>query len=162
MKKIKLLTFLGIISFLFSATVYADGTSGCGFGTKIWKGKKGMIPHISAASTNSTYTKYLGVTSGTAGCNPDSVVKKNKQTETFIAANEENLFENMSQGQGEYLATYAKLLECSDKDYSEFKTILQENLDSLITAQDAQQIIKQTKKVLLDSSESNHISCNLL
>lgn len=148
MKKTITLIFMIALGLFFS-NAYADGTSGCGFGTEIFKGQKGMVPHLLAATTNGTYTQTFGITSGTAGCKPDSQVNLDRKKEVFVASNFELLSEDMSQGKGEYLAGYAKLFGCSDATVDGFSRMTQIHYEEIFTADGAAtDVIRQTQQIL--------------
>ncbi len=134
---------------MFFAQVYADGTSGCGFGTDIFKGQTGKGPHLLAATTNGTYTQIFGITSGTAGCNPDSQVSLDRKKEVYVVSNFEYLSEEMSQGKGEYLASYAKLFGCSATAVDSFSRMTQANYEKIFADNSAAtDVIRQTEHIL--------------
>ncbi|MFI7919119.1 DUF3015 family protein, partial [Acinetobacter baumannii] len=48
---------------------FSDNDVGCGVGTQVWAGQKGVVPKILAATTNGIFTnQLLGITFGTLGC----------------------------------------------------------------------------------------------
>ena len=162
MKKLMIsLALIGMTS-IFS-NVYADGTSGCGLGTQIWEGKKGLFPHLLAATTNGTSgNQTFGMTSGTSGCKVDGAVQADQKTEVFIAVNFENLSEQMSQGKGEHLAAYGTLMGCPTEKISTFSTLTQENFDQIFTETgSAEEIISNTVKVI-QGDQGLAKSCNIL
>ncbi len=144
--------FAVIVSIGFSlifSQAYADGTSGCGWGTTLFKGKTGKLNHLLAATTNGSYTQIFGISSGTAGCNPDSQVSIDKKQEVFVASNFENISENMAQGKGEYLAGYAKTFGCSSESVKGFSELTQQNFESIFSENGtATEVIQNTKDIL--------------
>ncbi len=49
-----------------SSMAMADNDVGCGVGTQVWAGQKGIAPKILAATTNGIFTnQLLGITFGT-------------------------------------------------------------------------------------------------
>lgn len=49
-----------------SSVAMADNDVGCGVGTQVWAGQKGVVPKILAATTNGIFTnQLLGITFGT-------------------------------------------------------------------------------------------------
>ena len=46
-----------------SSVAMADNDVGCGVGTQVWAGQKGVVPKILAATTNGIFTnQLLGIT----------------------------------------------------------------------------------------------------
>ncbi|MFI7964943.1 DUF3015 family protein, partial [Acinetobacter baumannii] len=58
-----------------SSVAMADNDVGCGVGTQVWAGQKGVVPKILAATTNGIFTnQLLGITFGTLGCRQGGTV----------------------------------------------------------------------------------------
>ena len=148
---------MGVIAFFSNA--YADGNSGCGLGTTIWEGKKGLFPHLLAATTNGTSgNQTFGMTSGTSGCNVDGAVVIEKKQEVFVAVNFDNLSEQMAQGKGEHLAAFGSLMGCSKEQLADFSAVTQEKYSQIFSETgSAKQIIDNTKSVMASSKSCNNI-----
>ncbi len=83
-----------------SSVAMADNDVGCGVGTQVWAGQKGVVPKILAATTNGIFTnQLLGITFGTLGCRQGGTVTA--QVVTFTNENAEALARDMAVGQGE-------------------------------------------------------------
>ncbi|MBT4091859.1 MAG: DUF3015 family protein, partial [Deltaproteobacteria bacterium] len=105
---------LVLFIFGFFQNLLADGTSGCGLGSQIWKGKTGAGFHLVAVTTNGMFFGSSSQTSGTSsGCDNTKAVEREEIQRVYLAQNYDNLIEDASQGQGPYLATYAGLFGCS-------------------------------------------------
>ncbi|MDC4224603.1 MAG: DUF3015 domain-containing protein [Candidatus Manganitrophus sp.] len=99
---------------------------GCGVGTMIFKGQKGVVPQVLAATTNGTLgNQTFGISTGTLGCTQDGVVKNEEKVNVFANANLDNLSQEMAQGQGEHLASLAALLGIPAEHQTDFYTMTQ-------------------------------------
>jgi len=133
----QLLAAVALTAFGLAGTAYAGNGPGCGWGELIFKGQTGLSAHSSAATTNgTTYNQWFGITSGTAGCDPNAVVSNEFQKKLFVASNIDNLSQDMAQGYGDHLDALASLLYITDQDKAGFFSLTQANLPSLMTAAD--------------------------
>jgi len=108
---------------------------GCGWGQILFKGQSGLFAHTSAATTNGTsYNQWFGLTSGTAGCDPDTVVSNEFQRQLFVASNVDNLSRDMAQGGGDHLDALASLLDIPAQDRAGFFAMTQANLPRILAA----------------------------
>ena len=88
----------------------AQENTGCGLGTMVFDGQKGIVPQVLAVTTNGTlWNQTFGITSGTLGCTQDGVVKSYAKLEMFTGANLAGLAGDMAVGQGENLESLAAL-----------------------------------------------------
>jgi len=136
----KRLLGLMVLVGLFAAPAFAanDG-AGCGLGSQLFKGQSGLVPNVLAATTNGTLgNNTFGMTSGTSGCNKDSVVKKEHEQKLFVAANLDNLSQEMAQGQGEHVTALAGLMGCPSTVQGAFAKMSQEKYGQIFTTADAQ------------------------
>jgi hypothetical protein len=91
----------GIVFVLSFNAMAEEKGAGCGLGKMLFEGKSGMVPHILAATTNgSSGNNTFGITSGTSGCEADSVIKREHEQEVFVANNFDNLSQDMARGDG--------------------------------------------------------------
>jgi len=127
-----------LATFGLAGTVHAAGTSngpGCGWGATVFKGQSGLFAHTAAATTNGTsWNQWFGLTSGTAGCDPDTVVSNEYQRKLFVASNMDNLSQDMAQGRGDHLDALASLLYISEQDKAGFFSLTQAQLPILMDA----------------------------
>ncbi|HHH48313.1 MAG TPA: DUF3015 domain-containing protein [Gammaproteobacteria bacterium] len=111
----------------------ADSGPGCGFGTQIFKGQSGLFAHVLAATTNgSTYNQYFGLTSGTLDCNPTSVVSNEFERVNFVAANLDNLSQEMAQGAGSHMQALAAMYDIAPVDRAQFYQLTQREMPKLL------------------------------
>ncbi len=156
----KLTKIAGIVTavFWFSTTLsFAGKTSGCGPGSQIFEGQKGLVPNISAVTTNGTYSSdVFALISGTSGCNPDDVVQTEYETEIFVKANFDKISEEMSQGQGLFLSSYSKLLNCQADTFNQ---VSQQQYDDIFTDMATPQKVLQNTQQLIQENPKLQVAC---
>ena len=109
---------------------------GCGVGQMIFKGQKGVVPQVLAATTNGTFgNQTFGISTGTLGCTQDGVVKNDQKVNMFAGVNLENLSQEMAQGKGESLASLASLLGVPADHQSEFFALTQEQYTAIFPSE---------------------------
>jgi hypothetical protein len=116
----------------------ADDDIGCGLGTQLWEGEKGLAPKVLGATTNGTVgNQTFGITTGTLGCSSEGVITANARLRMFAGANLDNLARDMAYGQGETLDAFATLMRVSDDDKPEFFRFARSNFSALFSDDDA-------------------------
>ena len=121
-----------------SVALAGDPDVGCGWGTSIFKGKKGVAPKVMAATTNGCLgSQTFGISSGTAGCTQGGIVKAEAQLNMYAGANIDQLASDMAAGQGESLDTLAYLLGIADADKPEFFRLAKSNFGVLFPSDQA-------------------------
>ncbi len=104
-----------------SGAAFADPDIGCGLGTQIWTGSKGIAPKVLGATTNGTSgSQTFGITSGTLGCHKGGTVRADAKVQIFTGANLDRLARDMAQGGGETLDAFATLLGIRNEDKAAF------------------------------------------
>ena len=104
-----------------AAGAFADPDIGCGLGTQIWTGPKGVGPKVLGATTNGTLgNQTFGISSGTLGCRQGGTVTADAKVQLFTSGNLERLARDMAHGDGETLDAFAALLGIRDEDRSAF------------------------------------------
>ena len=151
----KLLFFLFFLSTSFS--VFGEETGpGCGLGTQMNEGKKGIGPHVMAMSTNQSSSQASAITSGTSGCDSNATVKKDWKQMHFVTHNYFDLLNDFSKGDGLYLNAYADLLGCKNLNSYILKKDLKLKFNDLSSNLDPAFLHKTTKKVI----HSRQLSCS--
>jgi hypothetical protein len=118
-----------------SSAVFADSDIGCGLGTQVWQGQKGLGPKIFGATTNGTFgNQTFGITFGTLGCRQNGVVTASARLGEFIGNNQESLARDMSVGQGESLNVLANLIGIKAQDKSAFFKATKDNFSTIYAA----------------------------
>lgn len=134
------------IASVFAASTFAAGygSAGCGLGSVVLGSEEGFV-QIFAATTNGTSgNQTFGITSGTSNCTSAGIAVNDMQQEYFAEANFESLQQEMAQGHGENLSTFAALF---GQDEAQFSSLVRDNYDS-ITADNAHQMVANIRMVL--------------
>ncbi len=150
---------LAVVALMMSLPVGAmaanENVGGCGWGSKLMDGNRGIAPQVLAVTTNGTLgNQTFGITSGTSGCTQDGVVKSNWKTAMFIDGNKTKLARDMSTGSGETLESLAKLIGIQDQHKAAFFQATKDNF-SRIFASDSpttDQVVASLKQVLAADS----------
>ena len=132
-----------------SSVAMADNDVGCGVGTQVWAGKKGVAPKILAATTNGIFTnQLLGITFGTLGCRQGGTVTA--QVVTFTNKNAEALARDMAVGQGESLNVLAELMQIKPQDKDRFFKVSKANFGEIYSTnnQNTLQVLASLQNVM--------------
>lgn len=139
MKKLVIGVTVVMLSAVWSGAALAESRGGgCGLGYLVWKGQKGVLPQVSAATTNGIAgagflnSQTVGMTIGTSGCNPDAMVMNESDKAYFAQVNFDHLKRDMARGDGEYLATMATLMGVDDADRTAFYALTRERYTELV------------------------------
>ena len=132
-----------------SSVAMADNDVGCGVGTQVWAGQKGVVPKILAATTNGIFTnQLLGITFGTLGCRQGGTVTA--QVVTFTNENAETLARDMAVGQGESLNVLAELMQIKPQDKDRFFKVSKANFGEIYSTnnQNTLQVLASLQNVM--------------
>ena len=147
----KLITILSLIAAFPTLAMAVDNVGGCGVGSMVFKGQKGIAPQVLAVTTNgSTGNQTFGITSGTLGCTQDGVVTSNMKTAMFIESNKDQLARDMSVGSGETLAALSHLLGVEAQDQVAFNRLAKNNVARIFTTESVatEQVVASLREVL--------------
>ncbi len=109
-----------------TGAAFADPDIGCGLGTQIWTGSKGIAPKALGATTNGSFgNQTFGITSGTIGCRQGGTVTADAKVQIFTGANLDRLARDMARGSGETLDAFASLLGIRTEDKPAFFRLTQ-------------------------------------
>ena len=125
-----LVTFISLSGSVFAA---GYGGSGCGPGSLVAGTSPGAIQLV-GVTTNVILspTQYSAISSGFSNCNPQGLVKLEKEREIFAQTNYSSLVREMAVGDGENLRTLAGMYGCSKESYGVFNSMVQENFEHII------------------------------
>ncbi|MEI1679874.1 DUF3015 family protein [Acinetobacter baumannii] len=132
-----------------SSVAMADNDVGCGVGTQVWAGQKGVVPKILAATTNGIFTnQLLGITFGTLGCRQGGTVTA--QVVTFTNENAEALARDMAVGHGESLNVLAELMQIKPQDKERFFKVSKANFGEIYSTnnQNTLQVLASLQNVM--------------
>ena len=135
MKKL-LMVSVALASFItLSGAAFAAGYggSGCGPGSLVAGTSPGAIQLV-GVTTNVILspTQYSAITSGFSNCNPQGLVKLDKEREIFAQTNYSSLVREMAAGEGENLNTLAGMYGCSKESHGAFNSMVQKNFEHLV------------------------------
>ena len=151
----KLVVVALMMSLPVGAMAANENVGGCGWGSKLMDGNRGIAPQVLAVTTNGTLgNQTFGISSGTSGCTQDGVVKSAWKTAMFIDGNKTKLARDMSTGSGESLESLAKLIGIQDQHKAAFFQATKDNF-SRIFASDSpttDQVVASLKQVLAADS----------
>ena len=119
------------------SSVFAENSGvGCGLGAMVFEGKKETVVfQMLASTTNGTFgNQSFGITSGTLGCTNDGIVMNDEKVGVFASVNLENLKQDMAQGEGEHLTSFATLLGVSNAHQPGFFALTQDKYSSLFAS----------------------------
>ena len=117
-----------------SSAAMADNDIGCGLGTQVWQGQKGLAPKVLGATTNGLASQTVGITFGTLGCRQNGVITASARLGEFMGTNQESLARDMSVGQGESLNVLANLIGIKAQDKSAFFKATKDNFSNIYAA----------------------------
>ena len=152
MKKLLILSLM--VGLVYIPSAFAGNASGCGLGSIVWQGQKGLVPNLLAVTTNGTSaSQTFGITSGTSNCDANATVDIRAAQEIFVAANLDSLSQDMAQGQGQYVEALAGLMGCPVTVRSDFSRMTQESYSGIFTSAqpDASAVIGSLKAALLQN-----------
>jgi Protein of unknown function (DUF3015) len=152
MKKL-LMVGVVLVTFLnFSGAAFAAGYggSGCGPGSLVAGTAPGgtQLVGVTMNSTIFKPTQMSAISTGFSNCNPQGLVKLEKEREVFAQSNYSSLVREMAEGKGENLSTLAGMYGCSQESYGEFNSMVQENFEHIVQSEST------TSNQMLDSIEN--------
>jgi len=101
---------IALVLILAPATAsLADNDVGCGVGTEVWKGQKGLVPHLLASMTNGIAFNSISLTFGLINCDPNTEVTVDAQLKAFASTNIDRLARETAAGGGAALDVLAAL-----------------------------------------------------
>lgn len=119
-------------SLLGGGVARAAGDTGCGLGSQIWEGQSSIPAKVLAATTNGTLgNQTFGISSGTLGCQPGSVIKAEQRINVFAGANIDRLAREIALGEGETLDALASLYGVPAGDRAAFAELARANFDAI-------------------------------
>ena len=125
-RSIRGLIFTALLVAIPTGAAFADPDIGCGLGTQIWTGSKGIAPKVLGATTNGSFgNQTFGITSGTIGCRQGGTVTADAKVQIFAGSNLDRLARDMAQGGGETLDAFASLLGIRTEDRPAFFRLTQ-------------------------------------
>jgi Protein of unknown function (DUF3015) len=134
----------------------ADNVGGCGWGSKLFTGQKGVFPQILAVTTNGTSgNQTFGISSGTSGCSQDGMVTSAWKTAAYVDGNMNKLALDLSRGEGESLDSLAQLVGVDAADRAEFALTLKENFSTIFPSESvtSEQVVVALRGVVASNAD---------
>lgn len=150
---------LAIVALLIVSPIgvaMAESNVGCGVGTMIFEGQKGVPQEVLAATTNGILgNQTFGISSGTLGCARDSVIKSPVKVSMFIDTNLDKLAYDMAVGQGETLDSLANLIGMDDAHKATFFRVAKSHYAEIISSEYAstEDVVAALNRVLGEDSD---------
>lgn len=145
----------GILALVVGSHALAAGDAGCGLGSVVIK-KNSKLMQLFAITTNGTFSsQFFGITSGTSNCSASGLVQNDRNVEVFVAANQQDLSNEMARGQGEKLSTLATLNGCGSLESQKvFASMTQKSYEKIMTSSEmkSEEIVTNLKKAMQDDS----------
>jgi hypothetical protein len=116
---------------VYAGAAIADNDVGCGVGTQVWEGQKGLLPKLGASCTNGLTFQSISITFGLLNCNGRDTVTADAELRKFAAANIDRLARETARGEGETLEAFASLLGVTESDRPLFGRWAQSHFDEL-------------------------------
>ncbi len=115
-----------------AGSAMAQNNVGCGWGSALFNGQKGVAPQVLAATTNGTSgNQTFGITFGTSGCTQDGVVSSSWKISMFIDGSRVALARDAAAGQGENLDALASVMGVKADDRAAFAAAIKSNFGSV-------------------------------
>jgi Protein of unknown function (DUF3015) len=130
-------------------------STGCGLGTIVFEGQKGIAPQILAVTTNGTSgNQTFGISSGTLGCTQEGVVRPPTKVRMLLMSSLDNLAVDVARGDGETLTSLASLLSVEEQDRPRFFSALQNNFVRIFPNENvtAEQVLVSMNAVLAEDA----------
>ena len=112
----------------------ADNDVGCGVGTEIWKGQKGLGPKLLALITNNVMFQSVSITFGVMNCNGQNTVSADAELRRFAADQFDRIAREMATGGGESVDALAHLMGVAAQDRSAFAALAQAEFGTLFAS----------------------------
>lgn len=159
----KIFATILLSAILLPSLALADNVGGCGLGSKLFTGQRGLFPQVLAVTTNGSSGQTFGISSGTSGCSKDGAVTSTWKTAAYVGENMNKLALDMSRGEGESLRSLASLVGVSSQDSANFNSTLKGNFAQIFTGSDvtSDQVLANIKNVLATDSSLAKYSASI-
>ena len=138
MKKLLMAGAVLVTCITLSGSAFAAGYggSGCGPGSLVAGTAPGAM-QLLGVTINVTLspTQYSAISTGFSNCNPQGLVKLEKEREMFAQSNYSSLVREMAVGEGESLSTLAGMYGCSQESYGDFTSMIQKNFEHIVQSE---------------------------
>ncbi len=107
----KFLAAAAFVAAFSASSAFAVDSTGCGLGSMIFRGQRGLAPQILAVTTNGSFgTQTFGISTGTSGCSQNGTISGGTgRMFAFLENNMEQFAIDAARGRGETIETIAAL-----------------------------------------------------
>ena len=127
-----------------AGSAMAQNNVGCGWGSALFNGQKGVAPQVLAATTNGTSgNQTFGITFGTSGCTQDGVVSSSWKISMFIDGTRVALARDAAAGQGENLDALAVVMGVKADDRAAFAAAIKANFSTVFANENVAANLKE-------------------
>ena len=127
--------FAAALMIAAGSSAMAQNNVGCGWGSAVFNGQRGVAPQVLAATTNGTSgNATFGMTSGTNGCSTNGTLTYGGKPMLVVSNMLDELSEDMAKGQGEALTTYAVVLGVAPQDRAHFNAAAHAHFNEIFTS----------------------------
>jgi hypothetical protein len=154
--KVRILIVTALLVAAPLSQALADKNIGCGWGTMLWKGQRGLAPKVLGATTNGTSgNQTFGITTGTGGCSQEGAITADARLNMFASSNIDRLARDMAVGQGETLDTLAFLMGIDDTDRPVFYGMTKAHFGEIFATSEvtAGQMLENIARLMADDAE---------
>ena len=124
--------FAAALMIAAGSSAMAQNNVGCGWGSAVFNGQRGVAPQVLAATTNGTSGhQTFGITFGTSGCTQDGVVSSSWKISMFIDGTRVALARDAAAGQGENLDALAVVMGVKADDRAAFAAAIKSNFSTV-------------------------------
>ncbi|MBP7485077.1 MAG: DUF3015 family protein [Aquabacterium sp.] len=124
--------FAAALMIAAGSSAMAQNNVGCGWGSAVFNGQRGVAPQVLAATTNGTSgNQTFGITFGTSGCTQDGVVSSSWKISMFIDGTRVALARDAAAGQGENLDALAVVMGVKADDRAAFAAAIKSNFSTV-------------------------------
>ena len=136
MNKILASVVIATTALTLSISANAGNSAGCGIGSMLFNGHKGLGSNVLAVTTNGTSgNQTFGISTGTLGCDQNDVVRSRAgNLFTFADENLNEIAADSSKGSGEYINSVASIIKIKESDKNHFFKVVQNNFSTIFSS----------------------------
>lgn len=136
--------FAAALMIAAGSSAMAQNNVGCGWGSAVFNGQRGVAPQVLAATTNGTSgNQTFGITFGTSGCTQDGVVSSSWKISMFIDGTRVALARDAAAGQGENLDALAVVMGVKADDRAAFAAAIKSNFSTVFANENVAANLKE-------------------
>lgn len=135
--------FAAALMITAGTSAMANNGAGCGVGSAIFNGQRGVAPQVLAMTTNGTAMNTVAVSFGTSGCTQDGVVSSSWKISMFIDGTRVALARDAAAGQGENLDALAVVMGVKADDRAAFAAAIKSNFSTVFANENVAANLKE-------------------